>query len=81
MDYLKFMMVLDIWHYLALEKMMVFTIELDLISQKVEVHVLSHYYAKVKTDFYNSLPLENTLTFCNIIILIKSVLNKDKNHY
>ena len=50
-------------------------------SKSGSAYVSSHYYAKVKTDFYNSLPLENTLTFCNIIILIKSVLNKDKNHY
>ena len=28
-----------------------------------------------------ALPLEKTLAFCNVIIFIKSVLNKDKSHY
>ena len=33
-------------------------------------------------DFYNdSLPLEKTLTFHNVIIHIKSVWNKDQNYY
>ena len=41
----------------------------------------SHYFAKIKVDSYDSLPIEKTLTFYNVIILIKSVLNKDKNHY
>ena len=40
----------------------------------------SHYFAKIKADSYDSLPIENTLTFHNVIILIKSVLKKDKNH-
>ena len=34
-----------------------------------------------KVDSYNSLPLEKTLTSYNIIILIESVFNKDKNNY
>ena len=29
----------------------------------------------------NSLPIEKILTFHNVIILIKSVINKYKNHY
>ena len=41
----------------------------------------SHYYANVKVDSYDSLPLEKMLTLCNVIILIRSVFNKDKNHY
>ena len=32
----------------------------------------------MKVDSYDSLPLENTMTFNNIIILIKSVLIKIK---
>ena len=35
----------------------------------------------LKIDSYNSLPLEKTLTSYNVIILIKSVFNKDKNNY
>ena len=44
-------------------------------------YVISHYYAKIKVDSYNSLPLEKTLTFHIIIILIKSVFNKDENYH
>ena len=35
----------------------------------------------VKVDSYISLPLEKTMTYRNVIILIKSVFNKDKNNY
>ena len=53
-----------------------------LISQKSVIkYVFSHYYAKIKADCNDSLPLEKTLTLHNVIILIKSVFNKDKNHY
>ena len=30
---------------------------------------------------YNSLHLEKTITFHNVMILIKSVFNKDENNY
>ena len=43
--------------------------------------VFSHYYAKVKVDSYDFLSTEKILTLHNVIIFIKSVLNKDKNHY
>ena len=36
---------------------------------------------KIKVDSYDSLPIGETLTFHNVIILIKSVLNKDQIHY
>ena len=37
---------------------------------------------KLKLIFYDSLPIEKILTLDNIIIQIKSVLNKDQNdHY
>ena len=32
-------------------------------------------------DYYDSLTIEKRVTLCNIIIHIKTVLNKDKNHY
>ena len=38
-------------------------------------------YVKIKVNFYDSLPLEKTLTLHTAIIHIKSVLNKDQNHY
>ena len=52
-----------------------------LISQKKGItYVFCHNYAKIKIESYDSLPLEKTLTLY-IIILIKSVLNKNQNHY
>ena len=36
---------------------------------------------KIKNDSYDSLSIEKRLTLHNVIILIKSVLNKDKSHY
>ena len=53
-----------------------------LISLKSSTpYMFSHYSAKIKVDSFDSLPTEKTLTFHNVIIHIKSVLNKDKNHY
>ena len=39
-------------------------------------YVIFHNYAKIKVDSYDFLPLERTLTFHNVIILIKSIFNK-----
>ena len=36
---------------------------------------------KIKLGSYDSLPLEKKKTFHNIIILFKSVFNKDRNNY
>ena len=53
-----------------------------LISLKSDIkYVFSHYYAKTKVDSYDSLPTEKRLILHNVVILIKSVLNKDQNHY
>ena len=35
----------------------------------------------MKVDSYDSLPLEKTMFFHNVLILIKRVFNKDKNNY
>ena len=43
-------------------------------------YVISHNYAKIKVHSYDSLPSEKTLTLHNVIILIKSFFNKDKNN-
>ena len=52
-----------------------------LISQKSYItYVFSHNYA-IKVNLYDSLPLENTLTLHNVIILIKSVFDKNQNNY
>ena len=44
-------------------------------------YVSSLNYTKMKVDSYDSLPLEKILTLYNVIILIKSVLNKYQNQY
>ena len=44
-------------------------------------YVFPNNYARIKVDSYDSLPLEETLTLHNVIILIKSLFNKDQNHY
>ena len=43
-------------------------------------YVISHNYAKVKVNSYNSLPLEKQLTSHNVIILVKLVFNENQNH-
>ena len=47
----------------------------------IYTYIFSHYSVKIKDDCHDSLSVEKTLTLCNVIIPIKSVLNKDKNHY
>ena len=63
--------------------MMLFTTRLDIfLNLKISItYTFSHYFAKIKVDFYDSLPIEKILTLHNVIIHIKSVLNKDKNNY
>ena len=46
----------------------------------MELHVTQDHTA-IKVDLHNSLPLEKTMTLDNVIILVKSVWNKDKNNY
>ena len=53
-----------------------------LVSLKSSIiYIFPHYYKKIKADCWDFLPIEKRLTLHNVIILIKSVLNKDKNHY
>ena len=44
-------------------------------------YVFCHNYVTIKIDSYDSLPLEGTLTFHNVIIRIGSVWKKDQNHH
>ena len=61
--------------------MMLFMTELDLVRLKSGVaYTFSHYFEKIKVDTYDSLPIEKRLT-SHVIILIKPVPNKHKNHY
>ena len=51
----------------------------DFIHNRIRyLNIIMH---KIKVVSFNSLPLEKTLTFHNVIILIKSVFNKvEDNH-
>ena len=40
------------------------------------IYVVSHNYAKIKTDSYDSLPIEKILNLHNVRILIKSVFKE-----
>ena len=42
---------------------------------------INHNFGKIRVDSYNYLPVERMLTFHDVIILIKSVANNDKNNY
>ena len=53
-----------------------------LICQKSGItYAFSHNYARIKMDSSDSLPSEKTLTLHNVLILIKSVFDKNQNHY
>ena len=53
-----------------------------LISLKSGItYIFFHYFMKIKADPYDPLPIEKKLILHNVIIHIKSVLNKGKNHY
>ena len=54
----------------------------DLITEKSGVtYSTSHQFAKIRIDSYNYLPIEKPPTFHDVIIVIKSVVNKNKNDY
>ena len=53
-----------------------------LISEKSGItDSINHSFGSIRIDSCNSLPIEKILVFHNVIILIKSVINKNKNHY
>ena len=58
------------------DKIKYFIIEKGGIADRI-----NHNFAKIRIDSYDSLPSEKILTFCNIVIYIKSVVNKNKNQY
>ena len=62
---------------------MLFITGLDILLVKKNglTYIFSHKNPKIKVNSYDSLPLEETLTFHNVIIFIKSVFNKDQNQY
>ena len=53
-----------------------------LISQKSGItNSIIHNFGKIRIDSYNSLAIKKILTLHNVIILFKSVVNKNKNKY
>ena len=42
---------------------------------------ISYNFKRIIIDSYNALPIEKILAFHNFIILIESVVYKNKNHY
>ena len=53
-----------------------------LISKKTGItNSVNHNFGKIRIDSYNSVPIKKILTFHNVIILIKSVVNRNKNKY
>ena len=52
------------------------------ISEKSCVaNSINYNFARIRVDSYNSLPIKKTLSFYNVIVLIKSVVNKNENNY
>ena len=53
-----------------------------LVSEKSGVpYSVNHNFIRIKIDSYNFLPTEKAWALHNFIILIKSVVNKNKNDY
>ena len=72
MDIFKFMMELYIWYYLGYNE--IYDWIKYIISEKSGIaYIIIHNFAKIKVDSYDSLPLEKTMTFHNVIILTKSL--------
>ena len=72
-------MELHFWYYLELKNDSIYNRIRYLIGVKSGITTVNyHSYARIKVDSYDSLPLEKTLTFHNVILLIKSALIKIK---
>ena len=51
------------------------------ISQNGITHVFFHNLVRIQVGSFYSVPLEEILTLYNVIILIKLLCNKGKNHF
>ena len=60
-----------------------FMIRLNILQAKKSciTDSINHSFRRISIDSYNSLPIEKILTFYKIIILIKSVVNKNISKY
>ena len=80
-----FIKIYDETRYLVLGCMMQFIIGLEVKkSYKWKNGItdsINFNFARIRIDPYNSLLIEKTLTFHNVIILIKEVVNKNENNY
>ena len=55
---------------------------LELLSEKSYItDSINNNFAIIRINPYNSLPIEKILTFHDVIMLIKSVVNKNKNNF
>ena len=76
-------MELEIQFYLIVVGLIKFVIELNILQVKKVVllmDIINHNFRRIRIDSYNFLPIEKILTLHNVIILIKSVVNNDKNN-
>ena len=61
--------------------MIQFMIELDILQvKKVVLHIVLIIILQ-ESELIQVIPIEKTLTFHNVIVLIKSVFNKNENNY
>ena len=86
MDLLELMIVSDWTRYLVLFVSEKYDSIYDRIRYLISVkscitYIISLNYATIKVHSYDSLPLEKTMTLHNVIKIVKSVWNKDKNNY
>ena len=52
------------------------------ISHKSGItYSIDHNFTRIRIESYDYLPIEKTLTFPNVIILINSVFNKNQNRH
>ena len=76
-------MELEIQYYLIVVGLIKFVIELNILQVKkvvLLIDIINHNFRRIRIDSYNFLPIEKILTLHNVIILIKSVVNNDKNN-
>ena len=74
-DGIKYLVIFDYWQHDKIYSRIIY-----LISEKSGItDGINHNFGRIGSDSYNALPIEKILTFHNVIMLIKSVVNKNKN--
>ena len=81
MVFLEFMVEVDVWYYLVVKNIIYNRIRYLIGVKSGITYVVSYNYTRITVDSFDSLPLEKTLTFHNVLILIRSSFNKAKNNY